>query len=221
MWKEWWHQPTDISCWNYLISKKEYQNKQWSYFKTFLIGCSIFISLLITFRKCLWKYLPHTTFSYLKSWLLSAKIKSWSFPSSRPMWGEDVPFAQKEPKDKIWGKGERAKDEMLLFVSLLAYQTSCVLLTRKTVIVLLLSRTQSASWKTPHSTSACTSSIQHSLSPSPTDPRLTSHISGPHQTQRHSHTRRCVYSSVGRKLLSPPFALRAFYLPSQYDHPPL
>lgn len=141
MWKEWCHQPIDISCWNYLISKKEYQNKQWSYFKTFLIRCSIFISLLITFRKCLWKYLPHTTFSCLKSWLLSAKIKSWSFPSSRPMWGEDVPFAQREPKDKIWGKGERAKDEMLLFVSLLAYQTSCVLLTKKTVIVLCLSRT--------------------------------------------------------------------------------
>ena len=160
--------------------------------------------------------------SYLKSWLPSAKIKSWSFPSSRPMWGEDVAFAQKEPKDKIWGKGGRAKDEVLLFVSLLAYQTSCVLLTRKAVIVLCLSRTQSPSWKAPHSISACTSSIQQSLSPSPTDPHLTSHISGPHQTQLHSHACRCVYSSVGRKLLSPsPFALRAIYLPSQYDHSPL
>lgn len=82
--------------------------------------------------------------SHLKVWLLSAKIKSWSFPSFKPKWVEEAPLPKRHqrirfgPKSHMWG---------IIIVSLFACQKSCVFLTRKAIIVLCLCTTQSPSWK--------------------------------------------------------------------------
>lgn len=142
MWKEWGRMPTNISYWNCLSSKEEFQNNQWSYFKTFLSGCSIFISLWLILGNVLGKVFTTCHISHLKVWLPLSKIKK-KFPSSKS-WVEEALCLNMEPKHKIWGKELHVR--YYYYVSLCLSNILCVTI-RKAIIVLLVHNPKPSPWK--------------------------------------------------------------------------